>query len=116
MPNDFKPNIGRRVPVTDAKRWISEFQKTYPNQTRSVFYGRETFEKLLSEPRVTGISFFFCRKVNESGEFYNDLVLLGTQEDGTVIWGDDDGSKQSLDDPGIEGPYNSGLPCPPHCK
>ncbi len=114
MANQFNRNVGKGVLKKDAQAWINTYQQAFPKDTRSVFYGRDALEKILSNQEFTGISFFFCRKVNEPGAPYNDLVLVGTYEDGSLAWDKGDSSGiQTMDDP--DGGYNNGLLCPPNC-
>lgn len=115
MANQFKRNIGKPVSKQECLSWIESYQKNFQSETRSIFYGRDAIEKILSNQSLSGISFFFCRKADENGKPYNDLVLVGTYEDGTLDWkpGDEPGGK----DGGGDGPtgYNNGMPCPPAC-
>lgn len=114
MANDFKPNVGSRVPKADAKKWIAKFDKERKKDTKSVFYGRDTLLKILSDPTISGISFFFCRKPKKDGNGdYDDLVLIGTTEDGKLVWGDD--TNLNAKDGGGGGSYENGMACPPWC-
>ena len=114
MANQFKPDAGNQVSKSDAERWIADYQQMNPGQTQSVFYGRIAIEKILADSTLTGIRFFFCRKQDSAGKDYNDLVLVGSKEDGTLVWNNNPPA-QKLDDPGGSGTYENGSPCPPYC-
>jgi hypothetical protein len=113
MANEFKRNVGSKVSKADAKQWIDKFDKERKKDTKSVFYGRDAIMSILSNPSVTGISFFFCRKPksDKTGDM-DDLILVGTFEDGSLNLGESD-TLTKLDDG--QGTYENGLPCPTYC-
>ncbi len=115
MANEFKRDIGKRVPKSDAKKWIEKYDNERKKDTTSVFYGRDAIENILADQTVTGISFFFCRKPKKDsiGDI-DDLVLLGTKEDGSVVWGTDPEATSS-NTADKTGAYNNGLTCPITC-
>jgi hypothetical protein len=114
MANEFKKNVGAQVSKKDALKWIDKFDKERKKDTKSVFYGRDAIEAILSDQTVTGISFFFARKSDEKGKHYDDLVLVGRREDGTLVWNDNPPT-QSLTAGSGSNAYETGLTCPPYC-
>jgi hypothetical protein len=115
MANEFKKNVGAQVSKQDALKWIEKFDKERKKDTKSVFYGREAIEAILADPTVTGISFFFARKSNGNGKDYDDLVLVGTREDGTLVWNDNAPAQTLGTSSSGSNTYETGYPCPPYC-
>jgi hypothetical protein len=126
MANVFKRDVGAQVSKADALKWIDKFDKERKKDTKSVFYGRDALLRILKDPTVAGISFFFCRKTEASGKEYDDLVLVGTKEDGTLVWKDKPPvqnsaltSNASATEGGMDGDgsdtYENSYPCPPFC-
>ena len=118
MANEFKPTVGSQVKKADALQWIDKFDKERKKDTKSVFYGKDTILHIFKDKTVTGISFFFCRKGDKTGREYDDLVLVGTREDGTLVWNDKEPtttlSLTAVADAG-SGTYEEGTQCPPYC-
>jgi hypothetical protein len=126
MKEHFKPTVGSRITKADALKWIDRFDKERRKDTKSVFYGKETLLKILKDDSISGISFFFCRKSDKHGKDYDDLVLVPTRSDGTLVWGKDSSpekqttafsiasAESELEDDG-EGPYEDSTQCPPYC-
>jgi hypothetical protein len=123
MADHFKPTVGARITKAEALKWIDKFEKERKKDTKAVFYGRDTLLKMLKNTRISGISFFFCRKTDKNGKEYDDLVLVPTLEDGTLVWGKDPSPEKKLSDPASltveddedEGAYENGTGCPPYC-
>lgn len=119
MANEFKKDIGKSISKKQAKEWIAKFAKERQKDTGSVFYGRNCLEEILKDQTLSGITFFFARKKNKEGREYDDLILVGTKEDGTLVWNDEQPNLRSsasitTTDAG-SGTYNEGKTCPPHC-
>lgn len=114
MANEFKRTVGSQVSKADAKKWIEKFDKERKKDTKSVFYGRDAIEAILSDETVTGISFMFCRKPNGKGIDADDLVLVGTREDGTLVWNDNAPAEINSLDAG-SATYDKSAQCPPYC-
>jgi hypothetical protein len=113
MANEFKRNVGSQISKKEAQEWIAKYDKERKKDTTSVFYGRDCIEAIFKDPQVTGISFFFARKKNKEGRELDDLVLVGTKEDGTLVWNEE--APSSKDDGASSQTYDGGLPCPPYC-
>lgn len=115
MANDFTPNVGSKIPKADALKWIDKFDKERKKDTKSVFFGREALEAILSDTSVTGISFFFARK-NENGKDKDDLVMVGTRLDGSLAWTLPASARTSSDvDGDTSGVYDKARTCPDYC-
>jgi hypothetical protein len=116
MANEFKPSEGRAVTKKEALDWIDkydrEFRKDKAKDTKSIFYGKEILEKLLRQDGVAGISFFLaCRYNDHAKKDAVQLVLVGTKEDGTLLWPEDGAGK----DGGGGTAADAGMICPPYC-
>ena len=113
MAGEFNPEVGVQVLKSDAEQWRADYQKANPGETRSVFYGRIAIQEILKDTSVTGISFLFCRKKNSDNVDQNDLVLVGTKQDGTLVWKDNPPVKTG--ESGGSDAYDRGTTCPPYC-
>jgi hypothetical protein len=116
MANDFNPNVGEKIKKEDAKKRIEKYDKEHrkdkAKDTKSVFMGRDNILKILKDPKCAGISFFLTSNYSEfAGKDVVDLVMVGTQEDGQLLWPDDTASLNDTDN----GSYNTGKVCPPTC-
>jgi hypothetical protein len=117
MANDFKRTIGNAITRAEAnemiKKYDNEHRKDKHKDAKSVFYGRDLIEKILGQStEVTGITFFLAAKNNPwAGKDTVQLVLVGTKEDGTLLWPVDGAGKD--DAGGTAG--DNGLTCPPSC-
>lgn len=114
MASVFKPNVGAQVPKSDALKWIDKFDKERKKDTKSVFYGREAIEAILSDPTVAGISFFFCRKPGHDGKDSDDILMVGRREDGTLTWNDLPPEASNKRGGGSQ-TFENGISCPPYC-
>lgn len=116
MANEFKANVGSAMAKSEAQKWIDKYDKEVRREkdkdTKSIFYGREILEKLLAQPGCAGISFFLGLKYNDYAKKDTvQLVLVGTREDGTLMWSDSGEGKD-----GASGTTaDSGTSCPPYC-
>jgi hypothetical protein len=111
MANEFSPTIGTPISKEEAEKWIDKFDKERKKDTKSVFYGRDAIDAILSDTRASGISFFFARKLDEKQKKdIDDIIMVGTMDDGTLLWNTDSASKM-LD----VGTYDKGSQCPPYC-
>src|SRR5687768_13530364 len=114
MANEFKPNVGAKVPKADAEKWIEKFDKERKKDTRSVFFGRDVILSILAEDTTAGISFFFARKEDSiSKKDADTLVMVGTTEDGTLLW--DVGTTNATSANTSMGTYDNASQCPPYC-
>ena len=107
MANDFKPSVGTQISKVEAKKQIEKFDKERKKDTTSVFFGREAIEATLRIPGCAGISFFFSRKD------VDDMVMVGTKEDGTLLWTDAPPIESAKD--GGSQTFNVAITCPPYC-
>jgi hypothetical protein len=115
MANEFKPTVGNSVPRSEADIWIADYDKEHRREkdkdTKSVFYGKDILLELLGQEGCTGISFFLASKHSVyANKKTVQLVLVGTKEDGTLLWGANTGKGD-----GDTGPVDNGLQCPPTC-
>ena len=72
--------------------------------------GRDALLQILGENKAecSGISFFLSMKYSEFAQKdVVDLVMIGTKEDGTLIWKE----TTDLSNAAFDGTY----PCPPYC-
>lgn len=117
MANEFKASVGSAMAKSEAQKWIDKYDKEVRKEkdkdTKSVFYGREILEKLLAQPGCAGISFFFGLKYSEHAKKDTvQLVLVGTREDGTLMWSD---GAEGKDASNTMITADSGTSCPPYC-
>jgi hypothetical protein len=117
MANEFKPTVGSEVPKKDALAWIEkydkEIRKDKAKDPKSIFFGKDVIDHILRQKDCAGISFFFGLKFSEHAKKDTvHLVMVGTKEDGSLIWQNSEG-KDGGD--GGSGTYDTGLPCPPYC-
>ena len=132
MPNDFKPNVGKRVSKKEAMKWIEkydqEMRKDKATDTKSIFYGRDVLLRILSKEGSAGITFFLAMKYNEYAKKDTvQLVLVPTREDGSLIWPKEESETQAkaLTAAAVEstaslegtegGAYDNSITCPPYC-
>jgi hypothetical protein len=123
MANDFKPTVGGKVGKKEAEDWIAKYDREHRKEkdkdTKSVFFGRDVIEQILSTG-CAGISFFLALKPSEyAKKDVVALVMVPTREDGSLIWNSTDGgggngSATTLSSNG-ETAYDQGNPCPPYC-
>jgi hypothetical protein len=114
MANEFKPTVGKQVLKADAEKWIEKFDKERKKDTKSVFFGRDVLLRALSTPGASGLSFMFARKLSEGqGKDADDLVIVPTTEDGTLLWTSDQPTLSS--DTSGSSTYNAATTCPPYC-
>jgi hypothetical protein len=113
MANEFKRDVGKKIPKGQIKQWQTAYKSKYPGETSSVFIGRDVIDRVLNDSSVTGLSVLFLRK-NEGGREFNDVALIGTTLDGKFVWKEPGSSGKDMpDDDGSAA--DSGLPCPPTC-
>lgn len=115
--SNFPPSAGSAITREEAREMIAKYDKEHrkdkDKDTKSVFYGRELIEKILNQDGVTGISFFLGSKPNQWAKKDTvQLVLVGTKEDGTLLW-PVSGAGKDMPEGGTAG--DSGLSCPPSC-
>jgi hypothetical protein len=111
--SDFNKNVGKPITKKEAEEWIEKFDKERKKDTRSVFYGRDAIEAILSDSRASGISFFFVRKYDKARkQDIDDIVMVGTMEDGTLLW---DAPSSDLNKGATSQAYDASYPCPPYC-
>jgi hypothetical protein len=113
MANEFKPDVGKKIPKGQIKQWQTAYQTRYPGETRSVFLGREAIDAILKNGAISGISILFIRK-NENGREFNDVALVGTTLEGKLVWKETGASGKDMPDDEGSG-TDSGLPCPTIC-
>lgn len=116
MANDFKPTVGSPISRAEAEAWIENFDKERKKDTKSVFFGREAIEAILSDTRAAGISFFFVRKEDsKTKKHIDDLVMVGRMEDGTLLWDAPPSELRAAKLSGTSQTYDGGHTCPPYC-
>ena len=113
MANEFKKNVGGPISKKDAQKWIDKYDKERKKDTKSVFFGKDVFDQIFADSRATGVSIFFARKIDDKKEA-DDLILVPTAEDGTLLWTDNEASANNLLDSGSS-TYDNGYTCPPYC-
>jgi hypothetical protein len=116
MANDFKKTVGSSITRAEADQMIDkydhEMRKDKKKDVKSIFFGRDLIERILSQDGVTGISFFLGLKKDAwAQKDTTHLVLVGTREDGSLLWPEDGAGKDGGG--GVAG--DAGLACPPTC-
>jgi hypothetical protein len=125
MAKDFKPNVGKKTSKSNAEKWIKNFEKHFrknPEDTKSIFFGRDALLKMLAEDGSTGITFFLTYQPNPNfnGKETIQLVMVPTTEDGTLIWTSDDSKATAAATTSAQAltkdmSYDDGALCPPYC-
>jgi hypothetical protein len=114
MANEFKPTVGKQISKSDAIKWIEKYDKERKKDTKSVFFGRDAILAALSQEGSAGISFFFARKYDDGQKKdIDDLVMVATKEDGTLLW-TDNAPTTTMDSTGSN-TYDNAVACPPYC-
>jgi hypothetical protein len=116
IESKFVPSVGTPITREEAREMINKYdnehRKDKEKDTKSIFYGRELIETILKQD-VAGITFFLGSKPNLWAKKDTvQLVLVGTQEDGTLLWPSATSGKD-MPDGGTAG--DNGLSCPPSC-
>ena len=115
MANEFKSDVGGPVKKGEALQWIDKYDKERKDRTtdtKSIFFGRKILEEILAQPGCTGISFLFGMKYSDfAKKDVANLVMVGTREDGTLIWPENGAGKDGMG--GVVA--DSGTMCPPYC-
>lgn len=112
MADEFKPSIGVKITKAQAQEWAGKWDKDRKKDTKSVFFGRDAILTILADSRATGITFMFVRKFDDKQKKdIDDLVMVGTSEDGTLLW---DAPTNNLTT-GTSQTYDGGTGCPPYC-
>jgi hypothetical protein len=115
MANDFKPTVGTKITKKEADDWSKKYKDDKKTDTDSVFLGRDAIQTILNDTRASGISFMFVRKYHEGlKKDVNDLVMVGTTEDGTLLWDGPSGSTVNPMNTDSQ-TYDGGTICPPSC-
>jgi hypothetical protein len=114
----FPPSAGSAITREEAREMISKYDKEHRHDkekdTKSVFYGRELIERILKQD-VAGITFFLGAKPNQWAKKDTvQLVLVGTKEDGTLLW-PSAASSSGKDMPNGGTAGDDGISCPPIC-
>ena len=114
MADEFKPTVGRGMTQSDAeamiKKYDDQLRADKGTDTKSVFYGKDAINEILNQAgdECAGISFFLALKYSEFAQKdVVDIVMVGTKEDGTLLW------KEST--ALADGAYDVSLGCPPYC-
>jgi hypothetical protein len=114
MADEFKPNVGYGISQGDAeamiKKYDDQLRADKGTDTKSVFFGKNAINEILNQAdgQCAGISFFLALKYSEfAKKDVVDLVMVGTKEDGTLLWKE----SAALQD----GAYDGSMPCPPYC-
>lgn len=125
MAKDFKPNVGKKTSKSTAEKWIKNFEKHFrknPEDTKSIFFGRDALLKMLAEDGSSGITFFLTYQPNPNFDNKEtiQLVMVPTKEDGTLIWTSQDSNAATAADASAKAltkdmSYDDGALCPPYC-
>ncbi|SHH98320.1 hypothetical protein SAMN04488109_6468 [Chryseolinea serpens] len=114
MADEFKPTVGNGISQGEAeamiKKYDDQLRADKGKDTKSVFFGKDAINEILNQPgdECAGISFFLALKYSEFAQKdVVDLIMVGTKEDGTLLWKE----SAALQD----GAYDGSLPCPPYC-
>jgi hypothetical protein len=112
MANEFKKNVGSQISKEQAEKMIAKFTK---KDTKSVFFGKDVFNAIFTDSRATGVSIFFARKVDKDNKEFDDLVLVPTAEDGTLLWNSNAPQTDANLLTSGSSTYDNGYTCPPYC-
>jgi hypothetical protein len=93
-------SIGAKIPNETAKRWIANHDKKNPDGIKYYLFGKETFQRLLSQPNAVGIR--LCNAYDDSG---NPVIVMVAV----------DGKNSLLDGALQEGFDDASQKCPPVC-
>jgi len=114
MADEFKPTVGHGISQSEAeamiKKYDDQLRADKGMDTKSVFFGKDTINEILDQAgdECAGISFFLALKYSEFAQKdVVDLVMVGTKEDGTLLWKE----STALQD----GSFDSSMLCPPYC-
>jgi hypothetical protein len=111
MANEFSRSAGKQISKVEAEKQIDKFDKERKKDTKSVFFGTDAIQTLLNVPGSTGISFFFSRKFdNGQKKDVDDVVMVATAEDGTLLWTNQDPASG-----GTSNTFDFATTCPPYC-
>lgn len=115
----FNPTDGGLVTRADAEKWIKKYddekRKDKKHDTKSVFFGKDVLQRIINTPGAAGVSIVFAMKPNpHAGKDTDNVVLIPTKEDGTLIWTDSTGG-ENKDGGGGSFVWNAGRICPPDC-
>jgi hypothetical protein len=121
MAGGFKPDIGKQIAKSEAIKWKDKYEKDRKKDTESVFFGRDAILAILSSG-CAGISFIFVRKKKDesSGDetdknYKDDLVMVGTTEDGVLLWNDNPPTTSATSLTAGSNTYDQSHTCPPYC-
>lgn len=103
----FKKSDGGPISKRDAEGWIGRYKKKHPNGPWAFFFGEDIINKIVDHPEAVGMRIYFGY-ADDNDKL--QLILVGTREDGTNIWPDENGKDSSSCTAG-----DAGLPCPPYC-
>jgi hypothetical protein len=101
----FNPKAGERIPVEKMRAMTKRYNTVKARggwDTQSVYYGRETFERLMSVPGAVGVRVYFG--LNEAGDELHP-IFVPVDEKGNNIYESE--GKSSIEE--------VGAPCPPVC-
>ena len=97
-PQQFNGNENHTITLDQAVKYINNF-KNFPKTPtiKGAYFGRNIFDKILSQPGCIGIRYYYAQKDDGS----SNLVLVGVDGSGNDIT------------VGILG--DEAFPCPPYC-
>ncbi|UQA59855.1 hypothetical protein [Polyangium aurulentum] len=105
--------VGAPISGTTALRWVDAYQKRYPREVRSHFFGRDAFEALLSRPGCEGVS--MQRAIDDKDR--QTLVLVPLDRKGELLPDDEALTAGFVDQEPEAGFFtvDTGMTCPPSC-
>jgi hypothetical protein len=93
--------VGAQIPLEVATRWKSAYKKNHATTAESHFFGSATFQRLLHQPNVAGVSIEYA--LNDEGE--PQLLLVAVDKNGRKM--------TSATEDGYE---DASRVCPPDCS
>ena len=110
VASPFHRAVGAAIPSEITLQWVEAYQRQYPSEVRSHFFGRDVLELLLSLPDCEGIS--LQRGLNDAGEAV--LVLVPLDREGRRLPGDASLNAVTNSATGFFS-VDSSILCPPNC-
>jgi len=93
---------GKRISKSEMEKMHKKYKEKKSFQTESIYFDKETFERLLAVPGIKGVRVYYG--LNEKDELHTIFVPVGK----------DDKNIYSLNSESVLEEY--GNPCPPLCS
>ncbi|WP_425389657.1 hypothetical protein [Ekhidna sp.] len=104
--------IGKKMPKSEAKKWVKRYQKENPKETHGWLFGDDIIKAILKYKGCEGIWFF--KGVDDQNE--EKLLMFPADEDGNIL--EDKKHSMSVMEKSMDEndePADFSQPCPPKC-